>query len=149
MKKKTPQKDCSYKNHTLLKRISSDEKTALPVSPQKLKSTKEKRDSFKLDKEKFYSKRPDKNTVLKTSDESDIHMVEDNEWMSVSKQKNTKETKKDDKTVRRRRSKEFARVDNSLEGKIREAKNRMAERGMQQAVQPKPIKRKHSSGEGI
>ena len=140
--KKTPKKDQTYERHTLLEKISSDDRKAKFTPPQKQKSRKEIRESFKIGKEQFYSKPPQPKLDAKHVSNSDnIRIVENDNWLS--KQQKTRESHE---KKNKKHSSKYVNVGNSLtiEEKIQEAKNRMAQREKQLAVQPRPVKRKHS-----
>ncbi|CAG2233641.1 unnamed protein product [Mytilus edulis] len=142
---KTPKKDKTYVKHTMLKKVSSEEKKTMECSPKKPKTSKEKRESFQLEKEKFYSQKPSKKRDSNSPEiTNDIDIVEENTSQWLSKQQKSKET---EKVKRHRETKPYSAADNSLDGKIRAAKNRMVER-KKQTVQPQPVKRKHLFVEG-
>lgn len=134
--KKTPIKDKTYERHTLLKKISSDDRKAKFTSPQKQKSGKEIRESF--GKEQFYSKPSQPKLDAKHVRNSDnIIIVEDDNWLS--KQQRTRESHE------KKNKKHSSKNVNSLTiEKIQEAKNRMAQRGKQLEVQPRPVKKNRS-----
>lgn len=138
----TPKKDKTYERHTLLKKISSDDRKAKFTSPQKQKSLKEIRESFKIGKEQFYSKPPQPKLDAKhVSNCDNIIIVENDNWLS--KQQKTRESH--EKKSKKHSSKNV-NVGNTLTmaEKIQEAKNRMAQREKQLAIQPRPVKRKRS-----
>lgn len=139
--KKTPIKDKTYERHTLLKKISSDVRKAKFTSPQKQKSGKEIRESFIIGKEQFYSKPSQPKLDAKhVSNSNNNIIVEDDNWLS--KQQRTRESHE---KKNKKHSSKNVNVDNSLTiEKIQEAKNRMAQRGKQLEVQPRPVKKKRS-----
>ncbi|XP_052087239.1 probable helicase senataxin isoform X2 [Mytilus californianus] len=143
---KTPKKDKTYVKHTMLKKVSSEEKKTMECSPKKPKTSKEKRESFQLEKERFYSQKPSKKADSKSPEMNhDIDIVEDHTSQWLSKQQKSKEM---DKVKKHRETKPYSAADNSLDGNIRAAKNKLAERGMKQAEHPQPVKRKHLFVEG-
>lgn len=140
---RTPKKDITYENHTLLKKVSSAEKRAIQIDPVKPKSTKEKQESFRLEKDKFYSKKPEKQSVKRSlvpqKESSDIKIVEDNgkDWLSKDKTK-TRDRK------RQLSSKHTETQSTKSNDSIRKAKQAMEQRRFAAA----PVKRRHQSVEG-